>query len=265
MASKRKIYLQKKKPLKVPAKSGNTEYRFRIDAYTPETMPMARLAEYLAELAMILGEPAAVHLVRLEPGSTVLIHQIEREAVPKVRERANSVRRGSGPRDAIRAYRTINKLLRADNGVGVLQEKNAEIIRFPGREETEEKFTAIRQRGNIDGEILRIGGPQKFVPVLLQSEGQQIAGCWAERRIAKELAQKLFEPVRLFGRGRWNRDAEGRWSLDQFIVESFEPLRSEQLSEALSRLRAIPASWGDDVFADLQVMRHGPEKQNGGA
>lgn len=266
MGVNRKIRGKNPTPRGTRGKGDATEYCFRIDAYTPETMPMARLAEYLAELAMILGEPTAVHLVRLERGSTVLVHQIEREAVPKVRERATSVRRGSGPRDAVRAYHAINKLLRDDNGVGVIQERTgAEILRFPGREETEEKFASIRQYGSIDGEVLRVGGPQKYVPVLLQSEDQQIAGCWAERRIAKELAQKLFEPVRLFGRGRWSRDAEGKWSLEQFIVESFEPLRSEQLSDALSRLRAIPVSWGDDAYTDLQIMRHGPEKQNGGA
>jgi hypothetical protein len=249
-----------------PSRGVAAEYRFRIDAYTPDTMPMARLAEYLAELATVLGEPTYVHLVRLEPGSTVLVHQVEREAVPKVRDRATSVRRGRGPRDAVRAYHAINKLLREDDGVGVLQEQTgAEIIRFPGREETEEKFAAIRQYGSIDGEVLRVGGPQKYVPVMLQSENEPIAGCYAERTIAKELARKLFEPVRVFGRGRWNRDADGKWSLDQFIIQSFEPLRSELLSEALGRLRAIPVSWGDDAYGDLQLMRHGPEKQNGGA
>jgi len=181
MVNKRKTK-QKNTPARKRRRGVATEYRFRIDAYTPDTMPMARLAEYLAELATVLGEPTSVHLVRLEPGSTVLVHEIEREAVPKVRERAISVRRGRGPRDAVRAYHAINKLLREDDGIGVLQEQTgAEIIRFPGREETEEEFAAIRQYGSIDGEVLRVGGPQKYVPVLLQSEDRQIAGCWAER------------------------------------------------------------------------------------
>ena len=43
------------------------EYRFRIDAFSPETLPMARLAEYLRQLAVILGEPNDVpfHLALL--------------------------------------------------------------------------------------------------------------------------------------------------------------------------------------------------------
>ena len=73
------------------------EFRFKIDAYSPETMPMARLAECLAQLAIILGELNAVHLVRLEGGSTIVVHKIEREAVPKVVDRVTSVRVGDRP------------------------------------------------------------------------------------------------------------------------------------------------------------------------
>ena len=116
--------------------------------------------------------------------------------------------------------------------------------------------------GSLDGEVLRVGGPQKwvggpqkYVPVMLQSEDQQIAGCWAERRIAKELAQRLFEPVRLFGRGLWMRDGDGKWNLERFIVESFEALRSETLSESLSRLRAIPAAWSPAIMSSRETRR----------
>ena len=99
------------------------EFQFKIDAYSPETMPMARLAEYLAQLAIILGELNAVHLVRLEGGSTIVVHKIEREAVPKVVDRVTSVRVGNGPLDAVRANRRINQFLREDNAVGVLSEE----------------------------------------------------------------------------------------------------------------------------------------------
>jgi hypothetical protein len=32
------------------------------------------------------------------------------------------------------------------------------LIRFPGREEVEEKFPSIREHGSIDGRLVRIGG-----------------------------------------------------------------------------------------------------------
>jgi hypothetical protein len=57
------------------------EYRLRIDAFTPETLPMSRLAEYMADLATLLGEQERVHFARLENGSTALVHTIECHSV----------------------------------------------------------------------------------------------------------------------------------------------------------------------------------------
>src|SRR5712692_9212888 len=92
------------------------EYRFKITAYTPATIPMARLAEYMLEIASLLGEKDHVHFVRLLRGSTVLVHKIESEAVPKVEERLTSVRQGKAPSDAIQSIKNINRKLREDNG-----------------------------------------------------------------------------------------------------------------------------------------------------
>ena len=119
---------------------------------------MARLAEYMAELATMLGETGSVHFVKLKRGSTGIIHKVQVEAVPKVRERASAVRRGDAPRDALRAYENVNKMLRDDNGTGALKESNdAIIIPFPGIKSAEEKYAAIKERGTIDGEIIRVG------------------------------------------------------------------------------------------------------------
>ena len=178
---------------KRPSKSKGAEYRFQIDAYTPETIPMARLAEYMTYLAQVLGETASVHFVRLEKGSTAVVHRIDHEAIPKVRERAKAVRRGDAPRDATRAFHTINKMLRDDNGVGRLTEgKTAIVLKFPGREDSEERYPSVRQQGSIDGQVIRVGGVELQVPVLLQSEDEMIVGCSADRHIAKQLAQKTI-------------------------------------------------------------------------
>ena len=243
----------------------SAEYRLVIDAYSPEKMPMARLAEYMKHLADMLGETAAVHFRRLEAGSTVLVSRIEREAAPKVKRRVVAVRRREGPSEGIRAYKAINKLLREDNGIALLKEtqKGATIIRFPGREEAEETFPAVRQQGSIDGVVVRIGGKDETVHVTLESENEQIAGCYTTRQIAKELGHRLFEPVRLFGRGRWNRDNDGRWSLLDFKIESFEPLVDVPLSEALTQLRGIKTEWGPEALSELPSIRHGPSGNGG--
>lgn len=237
------------------------DYRLKIEAYTPDTMPMERLARYLAELALMLGEKTAVHFVRLEPGSTSVVHRIEREAIPKVKMRTAAVRRGMGPRNSVRAYRKINAMLREDNGTAVWQEAKtaADILVFPGTNDAEEVVKGISRRGSIDGEVVRVGGFQNVVPILLRCEGEELPGCWANKSIAKALAHKLFEPVRLFGTGRWNRNDEGKWKLDIFRVESFAPLKDVSLSEALTEIRTIEGDWGAGSFSELVLMRDDPD------
>jgi hypothetical protein len=246
---------------------GSEEFRFRIEGYTPETIPMARLAEYLHELAAILGEPKAVHFVRLEASSTVVVHKIEHEAVPKVWDRATAVGRRQGSRDAMRAYRTINRMLRADNGAGVLQASTgAEIIRFPGSQEAE-RFGTVTQQCSVDGEVVRIGGTRERVPITLRSEEELIADCYTSRATAKRLATHLFEPVRLFGNGRFAREGEGSWKLEYFVFENFAQLTDEPLSSVVEALRAIPGGeWGENALDELRFIRHGPQAdvQNGG-
>jgi hypothetical protein len=242
------------------------EYRLKIEAYSPDTMPMERLAEYLAKLAEMLGEGNAVHFVRLEPGSTSVVHRIEREAIPKVRHRTAAVRRGIGPRDAVRAYKKINRMLIEDNGTAVWRDEktSADLIVFPGKEDVAEQMTGIRQHGSIDGEVIRIGGHQRLIPVTLKADDKEITGCWADRSTAKALARCLFEPVRLFGTGRWNRNDDGKWCLDIFRIVGFKKLRDVPLTDALNELREIGADWSDESYAELEVIRNDGEAANGG-
>jgi hypothetical protein len=235
------------------------EFRFRIEAFTPATMPMARLSEYLRELAEILGEPKDVHLIAIETGSTVPVVQVEYESIPKVQARADAVRSGDGPRDSLAAYQRVNRMLREDNGRAVFQrgKRGAKILEFPGRDEAEETFASVKQFGSIDGIVVRVGGTGDSIPVLLESEGNQIAGCHTSRETAKELAKCLFEPVRVAGMGYWMRDAEGQWVLKHFRIQDFEHLENLPLGDALNRLRADAAGLDNDVYQDLTVLRHG--------
>jgi hypothetical protein len=65
----------------------DVELRFKISAYTPDSIPLARLGQYVADLGAMLGEPSEVHFARLEQGSTVIVHRVKAEALPKVVER----------------------------------------------------------------------------------------------------------------------------------------------------------------------------------
>ncbi len=180
------------------ARSDGTEYRFRIDAYSPDSMPMWRLAEYMAQLAVLLGERNSVHFRRLTKGSTILNAKVDREAAPKVRDRVATVRAGDASGEPMRAFNALNKLLRDDDAIGVLRDTapHGVVIRFPGRELAEEKFASVRQQGSIDGIITGIRGKDDTIHITLQSEGQQISGCETNRVIAKQLRDHAQEPRR---------------------------------------------------------------------
>lgn len=221
-----------------------TEFRFSIEAYTPATIPMARLAEYMAQVVEILGEPASVHFSRLEAGSTQVVSIVEREAVPKVRQRALSVVRGDAPRDAMRAHAKLNQLLRDDDARGTLKEgKKATLIAFPGREATGEAFRAVRQHGTVEGEVVRVGGTGEDAMILIRFDQDRVVSCRGSRVFAKAIAADLFEHVRLHGEGRWSRSVDGIWSLDDFHVTSHEVLDRGSLGAALKRVRGSGVSF----------------------
>jgi hypothetical protein len=242
------------------------EYKFRIEAYTPDTLPMERLAEYMADLAKVLGEPASVHFVRLDPGSTVLVQKVDEEAEPKVRQRVQKVHSGDGPPDALLAYNRINRRLLNDDAIGTLSDdKNTTVINFPGRKLAEPvTFGAFNQVGSVDGQLIRIGGVRDLVPVTLQASDGRHFNCQAPRELAKTIARYLLGPeLRVHGDGRWRRDKIGVWQLDRFTIGSFEPLGDEPLSAVVARLRDIQGSeWPEmeDPWAELERERNGPSE-----
>lgn len=241
-----------------------TEYRFKIDAFTPETIPMARLAEYMTHLAKMLGEPESVRFVKIAEGSAQIVSAVDDVADPKVRERISGLPRNAGPRDALKAYREINKQLRADNAVGVLtdnQENN--VVKFPGREAPEPLvYGPVRQEGFIDGRVIMVGGKGETVPVHVQ-QGEKTYNAKAPRPLAAALGRHLFNcELRLYGSGRWLRDASGEWKCEEFNVSRFEVLTAENLSEAVAEMRGISGSgWTkiDDVWSELAEIRGGEE------
>lgn len=233
----------------------------KIDAYTPETMPMGRLAEYMADLATLLGEKGSVHFLRLDDGSTGLVHRVAPEAVSKVDERLRLVRTGNGPKEARRAFAEIDCRLAADNASGVLREESgAELLPFLGVNQfVEPKFGPFNESGTIDGIVIRVGGQRQKVPIHLETTTGFETHCEANREIAKELGKHLFGPeIRCVGVGRWYRDGTGAWEMRNFTISEFSVLDQRPLPEIVSDLQAVQGSgWRDlaDPWASLAELR----------
>lgn len=235
------------------------ELKFKIDAYTPDTIPMDRLALYLYDLAVMLGERPSVHFARLEAGSAVPVVKVDWEAIPKVRTRANDVRNNEGPEEARKAKASIERRLIEDNASAeLLEPSGARLLYFPGRKRiVEPEYGPLSQEGTLDGTPIVIGGEKDPVPVHLQDRNL-IHVCRASRVVAKELAPYLFSaPIRAHGIGRWFRDGTGTWTMRSFLIKGFTELRIESVKDAAERLQQVNAQWKtlSDPLAILASLR----------
>ncbi len=226
---------------------------------------MERLGEYVQEVAKLFGETDNVHFIRVEKGSLQILHKVEFQAVPKVEERIAKARQDEGPTEPIQAIKTINRMLRDDNAVGLIGRKRGEIIiKFRGREEKPISLGFISQEGSLDGVVNVVGGDSDPCPVHIKSsdDGQTYL-CNASRAVAKELAKNMFDvEIRAQGVGRWFRDDDERWVLDRFRIRSFEILKDLPLTAVVADLRSVPGSeWPrlKDPWGQLNRIRSGPE------
>ena len=237
---------------------------FYIDAYSPETIPMAKLADYMADFAALLGKDNAVHFAGLEKGSTKLAARVEFEDVPKVTTRLHDIRRGNPPKDAIKIFAQIDARLANDNAVGRIfiegeEGAAAELLAFPGRDRPKaQSYGPFNQEGSLDGLLISIGGKDETISLRLQNGETTYSNCDTTRTIARDLGKHLFEPIRVHGTGRWLREADGSWTLIRFRVHRFEVLGKDSLRDSVAALRSIRGSgWKDltDPLAELDDLR----------
>jgi hypothetical protein len=219
--------------------SGDDTYEFYIDAFTPASIPMLRLAEYMAAFAGLLGHEEHVHFDMLKPGSLTVVSRIEPVAQNKVQRRLDEVRFGTAPKAAMDAFRQIDEKLVADNAVGRVVRGKAKVVDFPGRKRlAEPSIGPIVQPGALDGEVIQVGGRDETINIHIKS-GDDIHRCITTKVIARQLAQHIFgAPVRVRGTGTWSRTESGGWKLHRFDIESFETPDETPLSKMFEELRA---------------------------
>ena len=236
----------------------DTQRRFKIDVFTPDTLPMARLAEYMAQFAKLLGEPDRVHFVEVERGSAVLRARIDEVAVPKVTRRLSEAAQGHGDPVALKALKDLDDMLANDNAVGqLLDEAGAVVIAFAGRNRPKPlEYGPFREDGVLEGVVIKMGGIGESVPIWLE-DNKRIHRCAARHptdgRLAKHYRREL---LRVSGTGSWIRLESGAWQMRSFDIKDFEILDDAPLADVIKRLHGVEgANWGDDPLAELEQLR----------
>lgn len=242
-------------------------FEFVIDAYTRDTLPMARLAEYLADLSALLGEQERVHFLQVDEGSAKLVHAVEEVAVSKVRARVAGARVADSESEARRAFESIDRKLREDNATADLQEAapsaSGKLLHFPGKtREVDPLYGPFNEQGSLRGRIINVGGKRQIVNVNIE-DGETIYYCEASREMAIQLAPLMFHyDIRVFGTGPYLRNPDGEWEMKSFRISHFEKLDQRPLAEAVERLRGITRKVGldRDIIDKLADLRHEPSE-----
>ena len=234
------------------------KFTFRIDSFTPETLPMARLAEYLAHLAALYGSVERVHFDKIKKGSAILQAVVDESAIPKVFQRLQSVKNGDPDAEAKKAYMALDRLLRNDNAVGTIsREKGGKILEFPGRTAPAPEMYTMTQATTIDGVVIKIGGKDETIPVTLRDQEGKIINCQIHgEAYAKALSHHYLEaPIRVHGMAKWTRYADGTWEIETLQIQSYEELDTAPMGDVLGDMRRVQGNGWKSMENPLQEWR----------
>jgi hypothetical protein len=232
-------------------KKGRDKIRLVIDAFTPDTLPMSRLAEYLRHFSELLGNDANVHFDKVEKSSAALAAYSDNTATPKIKERLEKVMEGIAPSGALKSNHTIDDMLLQDNAIGFVDlGGKTKLLEFPGRKRApQERVGPVRRRTVLDGQIFQIGGKDETINVHIRNpyKAGETHRCVVSIELARKLAPYfLGATVRMIGEGDWYRTESG-WSMspNSYTAFDFVPLDDIGLEKTILSARGL--------FADVKV------------
>lgn len=225
-----------------------------LDALSPQTLSMKRLAVYLRELSNLCGTADAVHFDAVEEGSAMLKVNIEDHAYSDVINQARDAAAGRGPKRAVEAYSKLTEMMHQDKTDASLRTSGINVIQFPKLKEESQSLN-IKKKSSVQGRLYSVGGKDTTVPVKLEGSNGETLHCEASIDIAEKLAKILFKPVRLSGEGEWHRQDNGSWKLSKLKVEYFEKLEDLSFKDAVEKLKSAGGlDWNDRPEAHSRIL-----------
>ncbi|GAB5389086.1 MAG: hypothetical protein Alpg2KO_20540 [Alphaproteobacteria bacterium] len=231
-------------------------YKFRIDGFTPQTMPFGRLVEYYGQIQKMLGDH--IHLIEVHEGSHMSRFRIERGHEAAIASTLSDVKVGKAAAPIMSANEKINMMLAEDKTQGAfLDELDRDAIVFHGHCASKSEALRVSDTAVIVGKLYHLAGSGETAKIRLNTDeyGTVLGACSIS--LGRDLRQFLFEKVRLIGRGTWVRQGFGEWKLEEFSVAHFEPVSAHTLKEAVTRLRSIEVDWPDDPLGDIRSLNEG--------
>lgn len=218
----------------------------KLNDYSPHTLSMKRLGQYLSHLSDMLGEVEHVHFSSVSKGSAMLNVEIEELHYQKVLTHVREVPKGLGLKKHQAAYKALQKLMDEDGtGGAILDNAEAPVLSFRKRQD-DDKPLVVNKPGSIQGRLYLVGGKDETIPVRLEGANGETLLCEATTDIAQQLSGLLFKQVRVSGHGTWERSSDGRWRLRKLKVESFQELNTSNASSVLATMQSLGGlKWAD--------------------
>ena len=218
---------------------------------------MARLAEYMREIATLLGEVQDVHFSHVQKGSLRLVAQVAPgRASGRVQARTDAIRRQKAPAEAMRAYIRINQMVAEDGGPARMTFGGGVVLRFPGHVPEKASIVTLVDSATITGRLYALIEDQsgQLKARIRPRNGSGHIACTAEGHVGKQLRNYFLEAVRVRGRGVWARSTDGEWICQSLHIEEVYPVKDASLRDAINALRSIESDWSEDPLADWDFL-----------
>jgi len=186
------------------------EFQFTIEGkvgeeeLTPLTLPMARLAEYLTDLAIIMGHKESIHFRAMGDGSARAIMDVDEEEESRVTIQIQNAARGEGPHYANEAYRRLDSRLRRMMPLAIssILPRMRRSLSFRVEQLTNSKRMARSTRGLLSWACSR-GWEDSMNPSLFICSGQMEGEFTAKLPRTRQGTASI---LRKDGSCTWNRD-----------------------------------------------------------
>jgi len=240
--------------------TSKARYTFKIEGFTPETMPFGRLIDYYAQLKQMLGHPEHLHLVNIFESSHGTCLAVDGDTRKRVDERLLKIRDGSAPQTALRAREQINLMLQEDGTSGEFFGPDGEnVIPFPGTRADEDVIYSIYDEAVFSGEVYHIAVSKNEVKLRVATDTFGVVFCVAPRKMGVELRAFLDERLQITGRGTWKRTSDGAWAVSDVTITDFRPVQ-KSLRETVDKLRALNMDWPEDVLSEIDRIEERSDK-----
>lgn len=212
----------------------------------PKDLPIEDLASWLLLLgkALHVADPSTsskheltYSMVALETGSTALaiyannFEAAEHQVKEFTRQMADPVKRRT-----IKQYKNLqDKCNESNTKIEVLRAKDRERILYLLPESPPKQMT-IRGETTIYGILERIGGSSTIAANVRQHGMDKVTTVTLSRELAKQMAQYLYNEVRLEGEAEWEIDS---LEMTNFRVSAFTPFNPGSIDDTLDELAKL--------------------------